>query len=88
MKLKEGFVTYKTGTKYVAVSEDDDNDVLNGMVRNNETAEFIFEKLMRETTEEEIAAALIAEYDVSQDVAAADVNRIVSQWRDEGLLDE
>ncbi len=88
MKLKDGFVTYKTGAKYVAVSADEDNAVLNGMVRNNETANFIFEKLLRETTEEEIVEALLAEYDVSREKAESDVHDIISIWRKEGLLDE
>ncbi len=88
MKLKDGFITYKTGAKYVAVSEDEDHAVLNGMIRNNETANFIFERLAEDTTEEEIAAALTAEYAVSYDTAVADVHHIISQWKEEGLIDE
>ncbi len=88
MKLKDGFITYKTGAKYVAVSAEEDNAVLNGMIRNNETANFIFEKLMRETTEEEIVSALTDEYDVSREKAARDVHDIINIWREEGFLDE
>ncbi len=88
MKLKTEFITYKTGQNYVAVTAQEDNDVLNGMVRSNETADFIFRQLMEETTEEQIVAALLNEYDVPEDVAAKDVHRIIEIYRDEGLLDD
>ncbi|MCD8212401.1 MAG: PqqD family protein [Oscillospiraceae bacterium] len=88
MKLKTEFITQKTGQNYVAVTAQGDNDVLNGMVRNNETADFIFRQLMEETTEEQIVAALLAEYDVPEDVAARDVHKVIEIYRDEGLLDD
>ncbi len=88
MKLKDGFITYKTGEKYVAVSSEESGEILNGMIRNNETANFIFQQLMQETTEEEIVAALVEEYDVSEETAAKDVHKIIEEWREEGFLDE
>ncbi len=88
MKLRDKFITYKTGANYVAVTADESEDALNGMIRNNETANFIFEKLMEDTTEQQIVADLLAEYDVAEDVAAADVHNIIEKWREEGFLDE
>ncbi len=88
MKLKEGFVINEVGSKFIAVATGKSSDVLNGMVRFNETANFIFRQLMEETTEEQIVDAVLAEYDSSKEVVAADVHRIVMQLREEGLLDE
>ncbi len=88
MKLKEEFITYKTGESYVAVTANEEGSVLNGMIRGNATAERILRELAEDTTEEQIAAALCEEYEVSPERAAADVHRIVEILREEGLLDE
>ncbi len=87
MKLKEEFITYKTGERYVEVTANEEDSVLNGMVRGNDTADFIFRQLAQDVTEEEIVAAVLEEYDVPVDVAAEDVHRIVTILQDEGLLD-
>ncbi len=86
MRLKESFVTYKTGANYVAVPESGSESSLGGMVRNNETANFIFGKLATDTTEDAVAQALAAEYNVPFDVAKSDVHRVIARWRDEGLI--
>ncbi len=86
MRLKEKFVTYKTGANYVAVPESGSESSLGGMVRNNETANFIFGKLATDTTEDAIAESLAAKYNVSFDVAKSDVHRIIARWKDEGLI--
>ncbi len=88
MKLKEEFITYRTGEKYVSVTADDSEEALNGMVRNNETANFIFQQLMSDTTEEKIVQSLLDAYDVPEETAKKDVHKILGRWRDEGLLDE
>ncbi len=86
MRLKGAFVTYKTGANYVAVPESGSESSLGGMVRNNETANFIFKKLATDTTEDAIVEALAAEYNVSFDVARSDVRSVIARWRDEGLI--
>ncbi len=88
MKLKEGFVTHEVCGKQIAVAKGEVSLVLRGMVRSNETAAFIFNHLLSDTTEEAVVAALAAEYDAPQDVLAADVHRIIEQLRSEGLIDE
>ncbi len=88
MKLKEEFITYQTGENYVAVTANEENSVLNGMIRGNATTVLILRALSRETTEEAIVAAVREEYDVDRDTAVSDVHRVVETLRDEGLLDE
>ncbi len=88
MKLKSGFITYKTGERYVAVTAEENAELLNGMIRNNDTANFIFQQLLEDTTEDQIVSALLEEYDVPEDVARSDVHDIISQWSKEGFLDE
>ncbi len=88
MKLKDGFTRHKVGSKHLAIATGKSAEALNGMVRSNETADFIFQQLMRETTEERIVDAVLAEYEAPKEEVAAAVHGIVAQLREEGLLDE
>lgn len=60
----------------------------NGLIRNNDTANFIFERLLTETTESAIVDAMLEEYDAPRDVVEEDVHRIIAKLREAGLLDE
>ncbi len=88
MKLKEGFIRHEVGSKHLAIATGKSSEALNGMVRSNETADFIFCQLMKETTEEQIVDAVLAEYEAPKETVVAAVHKIVAQIREEGLLDE
>ena len=60
----------------------------NGLIRNNDTANFIFQQLMNDTTEEKIVDAMLEQYDAPREVIAADVHRIIVQIREAGILDD
>ena len=53
MKLKSGIVIEKTGDEYVAVATGEAAKSFNGIIRNNKTANFIFEQLKEEKSEEQ-----------------------------------
>lgn len=88
MKLKEGFLLHQTGDETLVVASGPAADVFNGLIRNNETAGFIFEQLQHPTTEKAIIDAMEARYDAPRAQIAADVHRIVERLRTEGFLDE
>ena len=90
MRLKDGIVTRKIGPddEYVAVPTGESAVNFNGIIRNNKTANFIFEQLMNDQTEDSLTDALLAVYDVSEEVARRDIRAIVDKIRDAGLLVE
>lgn len=88
MKLKEGFILHNVGDEYMVVATGDAGKLFNGLVRNNVTANFIFEKLLQETTEELIVDAMMEKYDASREQIESDVKRVVNQIREAGFLDE
>lgn len=88
MKLKEGFILHNVNNEYMMVATGEAGKIFNGLVRNNATANFIFEQLMQETTEEKIVDAMMKKYEVSREQVASDVKRVVSQIREAGFLDE
>ena len=80
MQINKDFTIQKVGASYVAVPVGETSKTFHGMVRLNETGAFLW-KLMAEKdcTEEELVDALLGEYDVAREIAAADVHRIVEQ---------
>ena len=88
MKLKEGFMLHDVNGEHMAIATGKAAQAFHGLVRNNETADFIYKQLLRETTPEEVAKALCTEYDVSFEKALADVQALVGKLRAAGFLDE
>lgn len=87
MKLKSGIIIERTGDEYVAVATGEAAKNFNGLVRNNKTANFIFEQLQTEKTEDELIEALLNKYDVSREKAAKDVASLIAKIREAGLID-
>ena len=86
MKLKQDFLTRTIGNTEIPVAADD--STFSGLVRSNETAAFIVDRLRRETTPESIIADMYAECDASIGVVAADVERILNFLRGIDALEE
>lgn len=86
MKLKSGIVVEKNGEEYVAVATGEAAKSFNGIIRNNKTANYIFEQLKEEKTEE-LVDALLERYDVSREKAQADVHALIVKIREAGLID-
>ena len=88
MKLKDGMIMEKSGEDYVAVAIGEAGKNFNGLIRNNKTADFLFRELQSEKTEDELVQALLQKYDVTEETARRDVQKIVSIIRDAGLMDD
>lgn len=87
MKINPDFTIQKVGTFYVAVAIGETSKTFHGMVKLNETGAFLWKKLAEsDCTEEDLVDALLSEYDVDRETAAADVHRIVEGLRTGGIL--
>ena len=86
MKLRVGFITHTLQGQQMMVASGPAAKVFRGIVRSNETAAFIIDCLKTETTEPEITAKLRAEYDVSEERAAAGVRTVVNKLREIGAI--
>ena len=88
MKLKYKFVVKSIAGKSVAVAVGNDNGNFNGMVKLNETGEFIFNMLNGDgTTVEEIAAAAMAKYDIDEATAIEAVKAFVANLEGSIILE-
>lgn len=73
MKIKDGFILRKVGIQYVVAAIGKASENFNGMMRLNETGAFAFRLMQEGITEDALAARLVAEYEVSEETARADI---------------
>ncbi len=88
MKIKDGFAKRNIAGAEIVVPVGKTAIEFNGMITLNETGAFIWDCLQKETTEQEITAKLLEEYDVSEQKAAEDVSKFVTMLRENGLIEE
>ena len=62
MKLKYNFLINEIADKKVAVAVGEDINHFNGFIKMNDESAFIFEQLKNDVSEDDIAAALVAEF--------------------------
>ncbi len=86
MKIKEGFLLKEVADNYVVVPVGD--VAFNGMLSLNETGNLIWKKLETGCEENDIVKAVLAEYDISEEKARADISVFLGKLREAGLLDE
>ena len=86
MKLNKQFVTKDMGDSQVMVAVG--GAAFSGVVRSNRTAAYVVDRLKEDTTEDDIVAAMLKKYDVSEEKARADVRKVLDTLRSIGALDE
>lgn len=59
-----------------------------GMVTLSESGLLLWQRLQTECTREELVAALLAEYEVDRETAAADVQAFLAQMEKVGILEK
>ena len=88
MKLRNGFITYNSGSEQIMVAAGAASDVFRGMVRSNATAAFIIDCLGQEITLEELTEKLTARYDAPREIIVRDLQKVLDTLRKIGALDE
>lgn len=87
MKVKEGFVLRNMGGQPVVVSIGAASKVFNGMIKLNETGEFLWQHMDNEVSEQELVDALLERYNVPEDVARDDVRTFVEALKNPGIIE-
>lgn len=88
MKLKENLVLREVAGTWVVLPLAAKALDFNGMLSLNETGVMLWHLLENECTKEELVTALLNEYDVSKDIASADVDEFLQTLRKAGCLEE
>ena len=86
MKIKEGFVLRQIGGNHIVVPIGSQTIDFRCIITLNETGAFLWQQLQQERTAEDLVAALLAEYEVGEDVARADVDKFIVSLTESELL--
>lgn len=87
MKIKEGFLLREIAGNHVVVPIGEATLDFNGMMSLNETGAFLFEKLIKGASEEQLVEDLISAYDVERELAKKDVEDFIRKVEREDLFE-
>jgi len=89
MRLKKGFVLRNVCGENALIGEGVNAINFGKLLTLNETAAFLWKEAAEgDFSPESLATALCKEYEVEADEARRDVDDILSQWQQEGFIEE
>ena len=86
MKIRDGYMLREVAGTAVVVPVGVDNS-FNGMLKLNGTGKFLWEHLTEETDKEALVSALLAEYEITADIAARDVDAFLAALAKMNILE-
>ena len=86
MKINSNFVLRSIAGTWVALPIGEAVVDFRGMLTLNESGVILWRRLEGGATREELVDTLLAEYDVSRDVAEADVDAFIKRLTDAGCI--
>lgn len=87
MKLKKEIVLGNIDGKNFAIATGKLSKKFNGIINNNPTADYIFNLLKTEQTEDSIVSAMLEKYDAPEEEIRADVKDVLEKLNEIGILE-
>ena len=87
MKINENFVLREVAGSWVVIPLGEKCVDFNGMMNLNETGVLLWRKLEKGAEKEDLVSAITAEYEVSVDEAASDIDAFISVLAKAGCID-
>lgn len=87
MKIKDGFMLREVAGSYVVVPMGKEAANFNGMITLNEMGAFLWKHLEKDSTREELLAAVLEEYDVTEERALAGIDRFLEKITEEEFVE-
>ena len=88
MKLKDGVIFTQVADETIVVTVGEAAQAYKGMIKLNSTGAFIAQRMLQETTREELVAVLRQEYEVDEETAMEAVESIVAKFASVELIKE
>lgn len=89
MKAKEGFNLRTVCGEQIIVAEGKENIDFSNIISMNETSAYLWEAIKgKEFSLEDLVELLLEQYEVDKDIASKDVEALVKQWKDAGIIDD
>ena len=88
MKIKNGFELRDVCGEKVIIAQGLENLDFSKLINLNESAAYLWEALTgKDFTAKDMADLLCAEYEVSADQALADCEKLLAEWKAQGLVE-
>ncbi len=87
MKIKEGFILRNVAGNNVVVPIGQNSVDFNGMISLNDTGAFLFERMLKDISREELIQAVVDEYEIEEKLAETDVDNFIEKVKGEGLFE-
>lgn len=87
MKIKKGFVVRSIAGESVVVALGAASKNFNGIIKLNETGRFLWDILAEGANEEELLARMTEKYEVSSEIAQADIEKFITSLRGAGIIE-
>ena len=88
MKIKDGFVLTEAAGNSLVVAVGDMADKFSGYIKLNSTGAFIWKLIeKKDLSVDELASAMAAEYDISDDIAKRDILAFEKTLSTAGILE-
>ncbi len=88
MQIKDGFTLRNVLDEHMVMPTGDNIGKFDGTVVLNDVSAFVFEQLKMPVSREDILAAILAEYEVDEETAANDLDALLAQFRELGMIEE
>ena len=88
MKLENGFEIVNVVDDYMLVPVGEKMEHFNGTVVLNEVSAFLLEKMKNDVTKEELIGYIMEEYDVDKERAKMDVENVLKEMIEIGIIHE
>ena len=88
MKIKDGYLLRQVAGSYIIVAVSDKAADFDGIVTLNEVGAFLWKQLEQGASEASLLASMLAEYDVDEATAKADLDKFLEKAKANNFLDE
>lgn len=89
MKTKKGFRLRELGGDYILIGESAELVNFNNLITFNEAAAYLWQQVEgKEFDVQTLTNLLLAEYDVSEDIAREDAQAAIDDWKEIGIIVE
>lgn len=88
MKVSKAYELRNILDENIVVPKGSEMSGFSGTIVLSDTAAFVWERLSEDVTKEELVAAVVAEFEVDEEVAKKDLEKLLEKLRGFGVLEE
>jgi hypothetical protein len=88
MKAREGFILRNLAGEYLLMPKGEKIKNYDSVVLMNELSAFVWEKMQNPVTQSDLLEAVLNEYDVDEKTAREDLDGLLAELKEAGVIDD